>query len=404
MPAFEYVARHADSGIEILNSIEAETQEMAIQLLHNRNQLVVAIQEKKSDIQGKRRGRKVRLEERVAFTRQLATLVDAGMAIVSCLKSLARQTQNNLMKEIVIDLSTTIEGGESFGDALAKHPKAFDNLYVSLVKAGEKSGLLAESLERLATYLESSEKLRRKVKSALMYPTVVMTVAFAVTTFLLVKVVPVFGEIYSGFHGKLPAPTQALITFSNFLKHWFPLFALGGVGIVFGWFRFIATKGGREFWDARRIKLPVFGHIAHKICLARFARTFSTLIKSGIPILSVLQTVAKICGNVVMEKAVNECAAEISLGSGVSESLAKRAVFPPMVIDMVAAGEQTGKMDEMLNRVADHYDDTVETALSGLTSLIEPLIIVFLGVVIGTIVICMFLPIFKLSDLVSGRG
>jgi type IV pilus assembly protein PilC len=263
--------------------------------------------------------------------------------------------------------------------------------------------MLAEALSRVATHLESVARLRRKVKSAMMYPTVVVVVAFSITVFLLVKVVPVFGDIYAGFRGKLPLPTQYLIDFSNFVKTWFiPLMAGIGAGI-YGWLKFTQTKSGREFWDGNRIKLPIFGTIAHQICLARFARTFSSLVRSGVPILSVLQTVGKACGNVVMEKAVNQTAFDIQTGSTISDALAKHTVFPEMIVNMISAGEQTGKLDEMLKRIADHLDEEVETALAGLTSLIEPLIIVVLGVILGTVVICMFLPIFKLSDLVSTR-
>lgn len=403
MPAFKYVARDATTGQEILNSIMAESEQAAIVTLLNRNQLVVAIEEKVTNRGRRTEGGKITLKDLVSFTRQLATMVEAGMAIVSCLKSLARQARSKLMRDVIRDVYVSVEGGESFTDALAKHPKVFDNLYVCLVAAGEKSGLLADSLGRVATHLEGSERLRRKVKSAMMYPVLVLLVAFAVTVFLLVKVVPVFGEIYSSFHGKLPAPTQALIDFSNFLQHWFFPVAIGAVAAVFGWIKFLQTKPGREFWDSRRIRLPIFGKIAHQICLARLTRTFGALVKSGVPILTVLQTVSKACGNVIMEKAVNECTMEIQLGSGISEAMVKRPIFTDMVVDMISAGEQTGKLDEMLNRVADHLDEEIETTLAGLTSLIEPLIIVVLGIVIGTIVICMFLPIFKLSDLVSAR-
>jgi type IV pilus assembly protein PilC len=403
MPAFKYVARDATTGQEILNSISAESEQAAIVALLNRNQLVVAIEEKESNKTRRTEGGKITLKDLVSFTRQLATMVEAGMAIVGCLKSLARQSRSKLMSDVIRDVCVSVESGESFTDALAKHPKVFDNLYICLVGAGEKSGMLADSLSRIATHLEGSERLRRKVKSAMMYPTVVLLVAFVVTVFLLVKVVPVFGEIYDSFRGQLPAPTRALIAFSNFVQHWFFLMAIVAVAGIIGWIRFLKTKAGREFWDSRRIKLPIFGQIAHQICLARLTRTFGALVKSGVPILSVLQTVSKACGNVVMEKAINACTVEIQLGSGISEAMAKRPIFTEMVVDMISAGEQTGKLDEMLNRVADHLDEEIETTLAGLTTLIEPIIIVVLGVVIGTIVICMFLPIFKLSDLVSGR-
>ena len=270
-----------------------------------------------------------------------------------------------------------------------------------MVSAGEKGGLLAEILARLATYLENTARLRKKVKSAMMYPTVVTFVAIAITIFLLVKVIPVFGDIYTGFGAKLPAPTQFLINLSDIVKSYFLLLMLGGGGAIYGWLAFIKTKSGRQFWDAKRIKLPVFGSIAHKICLARFTRTLSSLIRSGVPILEVLQIVSQTVGNVIMEKAIKDASADIERGESISMALSKHPVFPSMVLRMITAGEQTGKIDNMLERVSDFLDEEIETTLSGLTSLIEPILIVFLGVVIGGMVICMFLPIFKMSEIVG---
>jgi len=218
-----------------------------------------------------------------------------------------------------------------------------------------------------------------------------------------VKVVPVFGDIYSGFGAKLPAPTQFLINLSNIVKHYILLLVIGGAAVVYGWFYFIKTPPGRYFWDSRRIKLPIFGHIAHKICLGRFTRTLASLIRSGVPILEVLQIVSQTVGNVLMEKAIKQAAADIERGESISVALAKHSIFPSMITRMITAGEQTGKIDEMLERISDFLDEEVETVLSGLTSLIEPILIVFLGVVVGGMVICMFLPIFKLSEIVTGQ-
>jgi type IV pilus assembly protein PilC len=273
-----------------------------------------------------------------------------------------------------------------------------------MVDAGEKGGLLAEILARLATFLENTARLRKKVKSAMMYPAVVTFVAITITIFLLVKVVPVFGEIFSGFGAKLPAPTQFLINLSDWLKHnLFYLIPAAGF-VIYGWLAYIKTKQGREFWDRTRIKLPIFGHIAHKICLARFTRTLASLIRSGVPILEVLSIVANTCGNIVMEKAIRVAMTDIEKGDGISNALSKHPVFPTMIIRMMTAGEQTGKIDSMLERIADFLDEEIETVLAGLTSLIEPLLIVFLGVVVGGIVICMFLPIFKMSDIINPPG
>lgn len=400
MPSFSYVARETATGREIRNTVEASTEQAAISALLNRNLLVVSIQEKIGK-KGKTGGGKVPLQDLVIFTRQLATMIDAGLAMVGSLQGLADQTSNKVMRDVIKDVCSRVESGDSFSEALVKHPKAFNKLFVCMVSAGEKGGLLAEILARLATYLENTARLRRKVKSAMMYPTVVTVVAIGITIFLLVKVVPVFGDIFSGFGAKLPAPTQALITISNFVKSWIiPILLLMG-GSVYGWLYFIKTKTGREFWDARRIKLPVFGHIAHKICLARFTRTFASLVRSGVPILEVLNIVSNTCGNVVMEKAVRVAAGDIERGEGISSALSKHPVFPSMIIRMMMAGEQTGKIDSMLERISDFLDEEIETILSGLTALIEPILIVFLGVVVGGIVICMFLPIFKMSEIIN---
>jgi len=380
--------------------VDAATEQAAIAALLNRNMLVLSIQEKVGK-QGRTSGGKVGLAELVIFTRQLATMIDAGLAMVQSLQGLADQTTNKIMRDVIHDVCARVEGGDSFSEALQKHPKAFSRLYVCMVGAGEKGGLLAEILARLATYLENSARLRKKVKSAMMYPTVVTIVAILITIFLLVKVVPVFGEIFSSFNAKLPAPTQYLINISNIVKSYLVLLVLAGGAAGYGWFYFIKTPTGRWFWDSRRIRLPIFGSIAHKICLARFTRTLASLIRSGVPILEVLQIVSQTVGNVVMEKAVKTAASDIERGESISAALAKHPIFPSMIIRMVTAGEQTGKIDNMLERIADFLDEEIETTLSGLTALIEPILIVFLGVVVGGMVICMFLPIFKLPEIVS---
>lgn len=380
--------------------MDASTEQAAVATLLNRNLLVISIQEKMAR-KGKAAGGKVALTDLVVFTRQLATMVDAGLAMVQSLQALGEQATNKVMKDVIKDVCQRVEGGDSFSEALAKHPKVFTRLYVCMVGAGERGGLLAEILARLATYLENTMRLRKKVKSACMYPTVVTITAIGITIFLLVKVVPVFGEVYKSFGNRLPAPTQMLIDFSKFMQDYllYVLFASGG--LVYGWLSYIKTKKGREFWDGARIKLPIFGDIAHKICLARFTRTLASLIRSGVPILEVLSIVCNTVGNVVMEKAIRASAADIEKGEGISAALAKHPVFPVMIIRMITAGEQTGKLENMLERISDFLDDEIETTLNGLTSLIEPLLIVFLGITVGGIAICMFLPIFKLAELVN---
>ena len=402
MPSFAYVAREASSGREIRSTLDASNEQTAIATLLNRNMLVISIQEKMAR-RGKTSGGSVALADLVIFTRQLATMVDAGLAMVQSLQALADQTTNKVMKDVIKDVCSRVEGGDSFSEALVKHPKVFNRLFVCMVSAGERGGLLAEILARLATYLENTARLRKKVKSACMYPTVVTVVAIGITIFLLVKVVPVFGEVYKGFGSKLPAPTQMLINFSEFVQAYL-LYILAAAGAaIYGWFAYIKTAKGREFWDGTRIKLPIFGSIAHKICLARFTRTLASLIRSGVPILEVLQIVSQTVGNVIMERAIKAAAVDIERGESISTALGKHPIFPSMIIRMVTAGEQTGKIDNMLERIADFLDEEIETTLSGLTALIEPILIVFLGVVVGGMVICMFLPIFKMSEIINAK-
>jgi len=402
MPSFNYIARDSGTGREIRSTVDASSEANAVAVLLNRNLMVVSITEKIAK-KGRTSGGKVRLADLVIFTRQLATMIDAGLAMVQSLQALAEQSDNKLMRDVIKDITSRVEGGDSFSEALQKHPKVFNKLYYSMVGAGERGGLLAEILARLATYLENTARLRKKVKSAMMYPTAVTIVAIGITIFLLVRVVPTFSDIFSQLGGHLPTPTQYLINVSNVLQHYFLLFVVAAGAIVGGWFYYISTPPGRRFWDARRIKLPIFGSIAHKICLARFAHTFASLVRSGVPILEVLAIVQNTVGNVIMEAAIKTAASDIERGEGISTALSKHPIFPTMVIRMMTAGEQTGKIDTMLERVADFLDEEIETTLSGLTSLIEPLLILFLGVVVGGIVICMFLPIFKLSELVSGK-
>lgn len=402
MPSYIYTARETVTGREIRNAVEAASEQAAIAALLNRNLLVVSIQEKVSK-KGKTQGGKVALTDLVIFTRQLATMVDAGITIVQSLQALGEQASNKVMRDTVHDISVRVESGESLSEALQKHPKAFNKLYVSMVGAGEKGGLLAEILGRLATYLENSDRLRKKVKTALMYPATVTVVAICITIFLLVRVIPTFKDIYSSFNAKLPAPTLFMIGLSEIVKKYLILI-LGAAGlVVWGWLHFIKTPTGRAFWDSRRIKLPIFGAIAHKICLARFTRTLASLVRSGVPILEVLQIVSQTVGNVVMERAIKTSATDIERGEGISNALGKHPVFPSMIIRMMRAGEQTGNIDNMLERISNFLDEEIETTLSGLMSLIEPLMIVVLGLIIGSMVVCMFLPIFNLANIVNGH-
>ena len=346
--------------------------------------------------------KRVPLTELLVFTRQLGTMTEAGLPFVQALRALAHQTRNAVMAETIQDVLRQVEEGGSFASAIAMHPRIFAKLYVSMVRAGEGAGLLSDVLARLATALENTARLRRKIKSAIMYPIVVVIVALLVTSFLLIAVVPVFGDVFKNFGAPLPAPTRFLIALGNLAKHFMPVVLLALGAATYVWLYFIKTPFGRNFWDSYRLRLPVFGDIAHKACLARFARTFSSLVRSGVPILEVLEVTSQTVGNVVLEKAIKSATVDIEQGQTVSDSLSKHPVFSDMVIRMAAAGEQTGDLDTMLAHVADFLEEETEIVLAGLTTLIEPILIVFLGVVVGGMVICMFLPIFKLPEIVGG--
>lgn len=400
MPTFTYTARETLTGREIRNTVEAPSEQAAIATLLNRNLLVLSIQERMGKT-GQVKGGKIRLADLVIFTRQLATMIDAGIAVVQSLQALSDQSPNKAMRDVIKNVTARVESGESFSEALQKHPKAFNRLYVSMVGAGERGGLLAEILSRLASYLENMEKIRRKVKSALMYPVGVIVVAIGIMIFLLVKVVPVFENVYTSFGAQLPGPTQTLINLSHFLQRYFIVIIPAMIGAVLAFRYYIKTPKGRDQWDTRRIKLPLFGPIAHKICLVRFTRTLASLVRSGVPILDVLQIVSQTVDNTVLEKAIKAASADIERGEGISQALSKHPVFPSMIIRMMTAGEQTGNIDNMLERVSDFLDEEIETSLSGLMSLMEPMLIVFLGIMVGGMVVCMYLPIFNLGNIVS---
>jgi len=327
--------------------------------------------------------------------------MDAGLPLVQTLTALEEQTDSKSFKPILRHITEKVEQGDAFSQALAQHPKVFTKLFVSMVEAGETGGLLAEILDRVANYLEATARLKKKVKSAMSYPTIVCIIALGIALFLIVKVIPIFADIFKDFGAKLPMPTQVLIRISEIIRGYFIL-VTGAVGLlVFAVIKLKRTKRGTEFWDRLKLRLPVFGKLIHKIAMSRFARTFAALLRSGVPILETLRIVGQSSGNTMVEHAVEKTAASIERGDNLALALGQHKIFPPMLVRMVSAGEQTGKVDVMLEKISDFYDEEIEATLNGLTSLIEPLLIVFLGVVVGSIVICMFLPIFKLNEIVQ---
>jgi len=338
-----------------------------------------------------------------SFSRQLAAMLAAGMPIVTALETLEEQTDNPSFRQVIRQVRKSIEGGSSLSEALRQFPSIFEDLYVNMVKAGESGGQLSETVARLASFLESSAKLKRKIKSAMMYPTIVLCVALAIATGMITFIVPVFGQMFADFGKQLPAPTQFLLDLSKQLRRFgFPILIALVAGIV-AFRKWKATSKGALAFDSFLLKLPVFGQLNRKVASARFARTFGEMIRSGIPILNALEIVAGATGNLVAGQLVMRLRSAVERGEPLSSAMQNQTVFPIMLVRMLQAGEKTGKVDEMLLNIADFYDDEVDTTLAGLTSLLEPLLMVFLGVVIGGIVLCMFLPIFKLSEVVSGK-
>jgi type IV pilus assembly protein PilC len=404
MNTFSYQARDA-SGKIVSGIQDALNEDNAVTSLMSRGLMVLSLQQKAA-VSGRSRKKTWTVKETdlVLFTRQLSTMIEAGISLVQAMTALYDQCdpkrQRNL-RHIISDVTTRVQGGETFNESIAKHPRVFDRLFVSMVKAGEHGGLLAEILDRLAGFLEASARLRKKVKSAMTYPVIVICIAFAITIFLLVKVVPIFGEIFKDFGAKLPAPTQFLIDVSDFMRsEWYFLILIFG-GTFFGIRTFLRSTRGKQFADRWKLKLPIFGPLIHKICMSRFSRTFAQLIRSGVPILEVLDIVGGASGNHVVETSIKGVSEDVEKGDNLSVALSKKPIFPPMMLRMVSAGEATGKIDTMLEKMADFWDEEIEAMLDALTSLIEPLLIVFLGVIVGGIVIAMFLPIFKLNEVVS---
>ena len=403
MITFSYQARDA-SGRIVSGVQDAINEDNAISSLMGRGLMVLSLQKKAEANRKRKSNGSVKETDVVLFTRQLATMIEAGISLVQALTALYEQSdpkrQRNL-RTVISDITTRVQGGDTFNESIAKHPRVFSRLFVSMVKAGEHGGLLAEILDRLAGFLEDSARLRKKVKSAMTYPVIVLCIALGITTFLIVRVVPIFGEIFKDFGAKLPAPTQFLIDLSEFVRgNWYFLI-LGIGGTIFGLRTFFRSRKGKIFSDRWKLKLPVFGPLVHKIAMSRFSRTFAQLIRSGVPILEVLEIVGGSAGNHVIETSVKSVAGDVEKGDNLSVAMSKCKIFPPMLLRMVSAGEATGKIDTMLEKMADFWDEEIEAMLDALTSLIEPMLIVFLGVIVGGIVIAMFLPIFKLNEVVS---
>ncbi len=345
---------------------------------------------------------KVTTKDLVIFTRQFATMIDAGLPLIQCLDILSNQQPNVTFKRNLLTIKEDVEAGSTFADALRKHPKAFDELFVNLVAAGEVGGILDTILNRLATYIEKSMKLKKQVKSAMTYPTTIVGIATVVIGVILVFVIPAFEKMFADFGSALPMPTQIVISISNFIQSYILVIIGGFILTVFIFKKFYASKRGREIVDELALKAPIFGTLIRKVAVAKFTRTLGTMVSSGVPILDGLDIVAKTAGNKTIEKAIVKVRQSISEGNTIADPLTKSGVFPPMVCQMIAVGEQAGSIDTMLNKIADFYDDEVDDAVGNLTAMMEPLLMLFLGTTVGGLVIAMYLPILKLAGAAGG--
>jgi type IV pilus assembly protein PilC len=401
MGTFKYTAKD-QNGRTISGMLEASSESEMADVLHKKGLLIVSIDEAAAKAVKAQKGKKakIKIEDIVVFARQLATMIDSGITLVQALEILGEQIEHKDFKVVIVTIRQDIEAGMNFCDALAKHPAVFNDFFVNMTKAGEASGMLNEVLDRLAGYLEKETALNHKIRSSLVYPIVVVSMSILITTFLLVKVVPTFKNIFESLGGQLPLPTQILILISEILRRALIFVVAFFVAVGFLFKKYIRTEKGRFQFDKFKLEVPVLGPLFRKVAIAKFSRTFSTLIRSGVAILSTLEIVAKTSGNTVIEKAVLDCRTAVSSGESLARPLLKSLVFPPMVCRMIGVGEQTGQLEKMLTKIAEFYEEEVDAQVAALTSLIEPLVIAFLGIVIGAIVIALFMPIFKLTQLI----
>jgi type IV pilus assembly protein PilC len=399
MPLFEYTARNTTNGQIQKGQLDAPSRDEVNSYLRKNRLILVSVREapKKININFST-AQRIKTRDIVIFTRQFATMINAGLPLVQSLNILAQQTENKALAEVTKAVVYDVESGNTLADAFAKHPRAFSDLYVNMVAAGEAGGILDTILQRLATFLEKNDALVRKVKGAMVYPAVILSVAVIAIAVLLIFVIPVFQEMFASVNLELPLPTRIVIGMSEFLLGYWYLLLAGLAGVVFAIRRYYATLGGRKRIDAMLLSSPVLGDLLRKSAVSRFTRTLGTLISSGVSILEGLEITAKTAGNMVIHDAVMASRQSIAT---IASPLEKSKVFPPMVISMIAVGEQTGGLDEMLSKIADFYDEEVDVAVSALLSLMEPVMIVILGVVVGGMVVAMYLPIFDMMNAVQ---
>jgi type IV pilus assembly protein PilC len=380
--------------------LAANSKEEVLALLRKQNILPIAVNAKPRELKLKFGQPKVTDKDVVILTRQLATMIDAGLPLVQCLDILGTQTENKTLSAVVTQVRSDVESGATFADALKKHPKVFDNLYVNMVAAGEAGGILDTILQRLAAYMEKFAKIKRQIKSAMIYPSVILFVAVSVVALLMVVVVPMLANMFSEMGQALPLPTRIVIAISNFLKGWGGLTLLIAIiGFFVGLKQFRKTENGLRLTDSIALKIPVAGTLIQRVSVAKFTRTLGTLMTSGVPILEGLLIVSRTAGNKVVEESILQTRQSVSEGKTLAEPLSKAKVFPAMVVQMISVGEATGALDNMLNKIADFYDDEVDSAVAALTSMLEPLLMIFLGTTVGFVIIAMYMPIFQMGSL-----
>jgi type IV pilus assembly protein PilC len=402
MPIFVYKAINR-SGRKVKGDLDAPSLDMAKNALVRRGYTQVKVKPKPKDLlEGTFLEKKVSSRDMVVFSRQFATMINSGVPILQALQVMCEQTENNRLRRTLYEVRNEVEGGSSLSEALARHRDVFDSLYTNMVHAGETGGVLDLVLDRLSEYIEKAANLKSKVKGAMVYPAVVSVVAVAVIAIILIFVIPTFESMFADFGGALPLPTQVVIDLSRWVKGNVLLIIGTVIGLVIAFRIFYAWEKGRILVDRWLLFVPLFGPLLRKVAVARFSRTLSTMVSSGVPILYALDIVAKTSGNKTVEIGVQKAMLSISEGQTLAEPLDATGVFPPMVIHMISIGETTGALDSMLGKIADFYDDEVDVAVSTLTSLIEPIMIVFLGVLIGGLVVSMYLPIFKIAGTVGG--
>ena len=395
MPTYRWKGKNkmgkAQEGV-----LTADSKDAVIATLRRQQVMVSGVTEKGKELAIPKFGGGVKQKEIAIFTRQFSVMIDAGLPLVQCLEILGSQQKNRVFQKVLFQVRQDVESGSSLADSLRKHPKVFNDLFCNMIEAGESGGILDTILQRLSTYIEKSVKLKAAVSSAMIYPVAVITIAIGVVTIILWKVIPTFAILFEGLGATLPLPTRITIAASNFLGRFMPVIVLGMGAVAFFLHRYYKTYKGRRQIDALTLKTPVLGELVRKIAVARFCRTLGTLIQSGVPILEALAITARTAGNSIIEDAIMATRKSIEEGKTISGPLEETGVFPSMVVQMISVGEQTGALDVMLSKIADFYEDEVDTAVDNLMALLEPIMILFLGIMIGGIVISMYMPMFSL--------